>query len=64
MCQQDNQLTFPPVFNTADNALDGFDVSEVQEPTLSKLTTALKATERERESIDQSRGKGKLPEEV
>jgi hypothetical protein len=44
MCQQDNQLTFPPVFNTADNALDGFDVSEVQEPTLSKLTTALNAT--------------------
>jgi hypothetical protein len=29
-----DQPPFPPVFNTADNALDGFDVSGVQGPSL------------------------------
>jgi hypothetical protein len=37
MCQRAtavNQPPFPSVFNTTDNALDGFDVSRVQNPTL------------------------------
>src|SRR6266852_1795325 len=37
MCQRAtavNQPPFSPVFNTANNALDGFDVSRVQGPTL------------------------------